>query len=160
MATKHDLGVGTGGEVGRRKAQGSRKEDDWSLIHERPETKWVRWPWSATPLRGETGKEERQRSGKGEVNTQVNQLGHQGRGRDLKGPCQPPGCASRITTSPGSLCAETGRMEGNTTVSSSWTTAASTAAWLPATGMAGLCGDPCLMPCPCPQQAVLLEASE
>lgn len=30
---------------------------------------------------------------------------HQGRGRDLKGPCQPPGCALLVTTSPGSLCA-------------------------------------------------------
>lgn len=51
-----------------------------SFIHERPETKWISWPWSATTLRGEKGKEERQRTGKDEVNTQVNQLGHQGRG--------------------------------------------------------------------------------
>lgn len=31
VATKHGLKVGTGGEVERWKAQGSRKEDDWSL---------------------------------------------------------------------------------------------------------------------------------
>lgn len=57
VVIKHDLDVGAGGEVGRWKAQGSRKEE--SFIHQRPETKWVGWPWSATPLRGEKGKERR-----------------------------------------------------------------------------------------------------
>lgn len=67
--------MGAGGEEGRWKAQGSRKEDELeSFIHQRPETKWVSWPWSATPLRGGKGKEAGQRAGKGKVNTQVNQL--------------------------------------------------------------------------------------
>lgn len=40
VVTKHDLGVGAGGEVGRWKAQGSRKESELeSFIHQRPETK-------------------------------------------------------------------------------------------------------------------------